>query len=383
MLLIDIAIRKKAQRIAVVTDSYPNLEKGAIRDFKLILQKMHRWDDKAWHGTKHKYTFPNGSFIEFFSLDKAASGLGARRDYLYVNEANRIDFKTYNYIAGRTHKAIYIDYNPIEKFWAHTELIDREACDFVTVTYKDNEFLPQAEIDFIEEKFKWAIDSEYWANWVDIFAYGKVGTIVEGTLYASSFRRKKHVGLTNIGTGKLFLAFDFNVNPMTCTLIECERMNDGTDKVKIHAELKVANSDIYSFCQKIKIVFANYLHRIFITGDPAGHNRSVYSQQAMTAYEIIQQELDLPKSVILAPEFHLSHVNYRLLLNLALVKLDITINPECESLLYDLEHVIIGQKSKPVKDRRNDTAMMDLLDGVLYFLQTEYYDQLLLSGRAA
>lgn len=387
MLFIDIALRRERQiqnaktkglksltplRMAVVTDSYPNLEKGAIRDFKKIMQALNRWSLGKWHDTKHRYTFPNGTFIEFFSLDKDTSGLGARRDYLYVNEANRVDFKTYNFIAGRTHKAIYIDFNPLERFWVHTELVEREACDFTTVTYKDNEFLPQAEIDFIEEKFEWAKDSEYWYNWVQIFAYGKTGTIVEGTLYATSFSRRKHVGKTEMDFGKLFLAFDFNVNPMTCTLIESQRLKDGTDQVQIHAELEVPNSDLYNFCKKIKIAFAPYLHRIFITGDPAGYNRSVQSRGLLNSYEIIQQELDLPSSVLLAPESHLTHLAYRQLLNLALAKLDITISPDCESLIYDLEHITIGKNHKPIKHKRDDTGM-DLLDGVLYFIQTEYH----------
>lgn len=387
MLLIDIVCRREREIVAarlrgevppaptsvgVVTDSYPNLEKGAIRDFKKIMVALGRWNYGKWHDTKHRFTFANGSIIEFFSLDKSTSGLGARRDYLYVNEANRIDFKTYNFIAGRTHQGIYIDFNPLQRFWAHKELIERGVCDFITVTYKDNEHLPQAEIDFIEEKFEFAKDSEYWANWIRVFAFGEIGTVVEGTLYASSFSRRRHVRNTEMSFGKLFLSFDFNVNPMTCTLIESQRLDDGRDQIKIHAELEVPESDLFNFCRKIKTVFQPFLHRIFITGDPAGYNRSVQSRGLLNSYEIIQTELNLPNSVILAAPSHLTHVAYRQLLNLAFEKIEITISPECESLIYDLEHITIDKNNKPIKHKREDTGM-DLLDGLLYFIQAEYH----------
>jgi len=120
--------------ISIVSESIPHLRRGAMRDFIKILQETGEYVDAYWNRSTLTYTFANGSFIEFFSADQSDKLRGARRDVLFVNEANNVDWQAYHQMAIRTRKFIYIDYNPSAEFWAHTELQNSEDSDFLILT---------------------------------------------------------------------------------------------------------------------------------------------------------------------------------------------------------------------------------------------------------
>src|SRR5438477_12148577 len=43
---------------SIVSETFPHLKRGAIRDFKNILSSHGYWDDKRWNATDCIYTFP-------------------------------------------------------------------------------------------------------------------------------------------------------------------------------------------------------------------------------------------------------------------------------------------------------------------------------------
>ena len=89
--LIAMAQTDKNQTLtSVVAESIPHLKRGAIRDFKNILQTHRYWKDANWNATDSIYTFETGSRIEFFSSDNGDKLRGARRDRLFINEANNV-----------------------------------------------------------------------------------------------------------------------------------------------------------------------------------------------------------------------------------------------------------------------------------------------------
>ena len=65
---------------SVIAESIPHLKRGAIRDFKKIMQGHGYWKDSLWNKTDSIYTFETGSQIEFFSADNADKLRGGRRD---------------------------------------------------------------------------------------------------------------------------------------------------------------------------------------------------------------------------------------------------------------------------------------------------------------
>jgi phage terminase large subunit len=128
---IDYAIKHAGTETSIVSESIPHLKRGAIRDFKKIMMSTNRWIDEHWNATDFKYTFANNSFIEFFSADNASKLRGARRDRLYINECNNIDFNSFTELAMRTKQSIILDWNPSNEFWFHTELQGQDNVDFI------------------------------------------------------------------------------------------------------------------------------------------------------------------------------------------------------------------------------------------------------------
>ena len=174
--LIHIAAKAKTE-ISVVSESIPHLRRGAMKDFGKVMQWTNRWRDEGWNKTLLTYTFANGSTIEFFSADQEAKLRGARRQVLYINEANNIEFEAYHQLAIRTSEAIYIDFNPVSEFWAHTEVLKEPDSELVVLTYRDNEALPATIRDDIEAAQVKAATSTYWANWWKVYGLGEVGSL--------------------------------------------------------------------------------------------------------------------------------------------------------------------------------------------------------------
>lgn len=135
----------------VVSESYPHLEKGAMLDFQNIMKDRGYWKESQWHGTKHAYTFANGNKLEFTSVDYSKAH-GPRRDVLFVNEANNLDYKTVDQLMARTREVVWLDWNPSEEFWFYTDLLPARPndIDFITLTYLDNEALDAVMIQEIE-----------------------------------------------------------------------------------------------------------------------------------------------------------------------------------------------------------------------------------------
>ena len=152
LILIDIAQSHKDKTISIVSESFPHLRRGAIKDFLEIMEGHGYYKDDLWSKTDFTYRFETGSKIEFFSADSPDKVRGPRRDILFINEANNISFDTYTQLAIRTDGDIYLDYNPVSEFWVNTEILNKQENDYIIVTYKDNEALSKTIVDEIESR---------------------------------------------------------------------------------------------------------------------------------------------------------------------------------------------------------------------------------------
>lgn len=166
---------------SVVTDTMPNLRRGAIRDFLKICHETNVISSADWNKSTSTMTLPNGSIIEFFSTDMTGA-LGARRDRLFVNEANRISWETFSQLETRTKQKVTIDFNPVNEFWAHTQLLqDKEfakVVDFAKLTYLHNESLDRAVVEAIERR-----RGDGTNNWWRVYGLGEIGSL-EGNIYS-------------------------------------------------------------------------------------------------------------------------------------------------------------------------------------------------------
>jgi phage terminase large subunit len=176
LILIDIAQSSPKRRlISVVGESVPFLKRGALRDFLNIMKEHNYYKEENWNRTDFIYTFETGTVIEFFSADNPGKVRGPRRDILFINECNHVPYESYTQLAIRTNESIYLDYNPSSSFYVHEELIPNQDPDFLILTYKDNEALPQMIIDELESR---KTNKAFW----QVYGLGQLGE-VEGRIY--------------------------------------------------------------------------------------------------------------------------------------------------------------------------------------------------------
>lgn len=166
----------KAMLTSIVSESVPHLKRGAIRDFLTIMKEHHYFKDDRWNISESTYTFETGSKIEFFSADQPDKLRGARRDRLFINEANNISLDSFEQLEVRTKEFIFIDWNPTNEFWYYTEVKPkRDDVEEITLTYKDNEALSPEIIKSIEQRMNRK-------GWWQVYGLGQLGE-VEGKIY--------------------------------------------------------------------------------------------------------------------------------------------------------------------------------------------------------
>lgn len=183
-IIIDMCARHPGMEVSIVSESIPHLRKGALKDFLKIMKDTGRYVDSNYNRTLLTYTFWTGSYVEFFSADQDDKVRGPRRTHLYVNECNNISFETYHQLAIRTSEVIWLDFNPTHRFWAYQELEDDPDAEWITLTYKDNEGLPDSIVKEIEKAKDRAKDSDYWRNWYNVYGLGMVGSL-QGVVFSN------------------------------------------------------------------------------------------------------------------------------------------------------------------------------------------------------
>jgi phage terminase large subunit len=134
------------------------------------------YKDKLWDKTNHIYTFETGSKIEFFSVDQSEKVRGARRDRLFINEANNVPFMAFEELEVRTKDFIFLDYNPTNEFWLFTDVIPKRTdWEQIILTYKDNEALSPQIVASIEQR-------KNRKDWWQVYGLGQLG-VIEGRIY--------------------------------------------------------------------------------------------------------------------------------------------------------------------------------------------------------
>jgi phage terminase large subunit len=182
--LIQYAIDNPNSEISVVSESIPHIKRGALKDFIKIMRWIGNFNEGNFNQSSLTYRFNKGSYIEFFSADQPDKLRGARRDILFINECNNVNFESFQQLNIRTKKFVYLDFNPTSEFWVHTELKDEADSDFLILTYKDNEALDKSIVEQIEKNREKALTSTYWSNWWRVYGLGEIG-MLEGVIFSN------------------------------------------------------------------------------------------------------------------------------------------------------------------------------------------------------
>jgi phage terminase large subunit len=147
-----------------------------MRDFIDILKRHNKYNEENHNKSNSEYNL-DGNLVEFISVDQPQKIRGRKREFLFINEANELNFEDWQQLVFRTTEKIVIDYNPSDEYhWIYDKVLTREDVEFYKTTYLNNKFLDKSIIDEIERLKE--TDEQYW----QIYGLGEKG-ISKATIF--------------------------------------------------------------------------------------------------------------------------------------------------------------------------------------------------------
>jgi len=164
--------------VSVVRKTLPALKRSVLRDLREIINS----DNFGAKENKSDGFFSfEGRILEYFSVDNFDKVKGAKRDVLYINEANELTFEEFKQLNIRTKYCTMLDLNPDDETgWIPNEIESKRFHEendvkIIVSTFADNLFL---DIETLKEIEKLKSDPEYW----QVFGLGQYATMT-GLVY--------------------------------------------------------------------------------------------------------------------------------------------------------------------------------------------------------
>ena len=219
---------------SILSSELSKMKRTIIRDYKKICKDWGVIQNESdFNKSESKHEYPNGSYLDFLGADVNDVGKGFRRDILYINEADKMDIDTAVQFISRA-KLTIIDYNPDSLFWGDDYINENN---FITLTFEDNEYLSQSEVDSIldyktkgfqnpnlpfELLFKDEnIKNSYWANKWRVYGLGMVGSL-DGVV----FENWKQIDTIPIDARLIGYGLDFGYTNDPTSIVEVYKWND-------------------------------------------------------------------------------------------------------------------------------------------------------------
>jgi phage terminase large subunit len=221
---------------SIVRKTLPSLKGSVLRDLKDILIKLDMYDSNKWHSVDG-YVEIGSNIIEWFSLDTEEKVRGRKRDVCFINEATEITYDEYVQLSLRTSERMILDFNPsLWQSWLYD--MEKQSDTFYTiVTYLDNPFLPQQQVEEIE-KLR-TRDPQIWR----VFGLGQKGIPTRVVFSHQQIYDELPQGAKLLGYG---IDIGFN-DPNTLVKV----YKDG-DSIYCEELLYLRNTTISDFIYKIK-----------------------------------------------------------------------------------------------------------------------------------
>ncbi len=343
---------------------YPNYKDG--KDVWTIIKRtLHDLIAKKDEQLR-QLTLVTGGVLDMWSLEDPDAGRGFKYHRAIIDEAEKARHLKQGW--EQTIRATLVDYSGDAWFMStpkfgntyfKTDLFTNELkfdnWKSWRFTSYDNPFLPPNELDEIKATLDPLVfRCEFLAEDVDI----------TDNPFAWAFDKEKHIAKDlslPIWSGNkdhyLYLSFDFNKNPITCAVIQHIDMC-----IYVIKQYKLANSDIYQLCARIRIEFKGFL--ILVTGDATGQSGSAMVKDNLNYYKIIQRQLGLNTQQFKLPTINPKIEENQVLVNSILAKYPVQIHPiQADALIFDLQNVSILSDGSMKKGDRNDPKQQsDALD---------------------
>lgn len=141
--------------IDVVRESMPVLRRSAMKDFLEWMKRKDLYSESRHDKTNEVVGLPSQggmTTIRFYGADEEQKLQGPERDIAWINEANEVSSGVFRDIRRRTRRSLVMDYNPSHgsTHWIDQEVVDSPRSVVIRSTYRDNPFLPGAQVKDIE-----------------------------------------------------------------------------------------------------------------------------------------------------------------------------------------------------------------------------------------
>ena len=376
-------------RWAIVRDTLPTLKRNTIPSFNKIAPSNFV---KSYNQDTQTVTFKNGSQIIFFAEnyddDKELNrwkGLEVNGFLLEEgNEEQEVSFykaieRAGSHIPPHPHRKpkplVLITCNPSQN-WVKKLFYDRWKDGtlppdwlYVPATIMDNPAI--------------TVDNDYMDSLknmppllYDLYVNGNWDVNMNEHPWLYAMDENIHVQPVQVlETFPIYLSFDFNANPMSCTVWQRSPNIAGSGSFLNCIDEFGGHMKIDELCQRIRSSYPT--HIMYVTGDRSGQNEDVGRNQ--TAYQMIQSLLQLSSAQMNLNSANLTHFDSRVLCNMMFTKYPILIDPCCKKLIEDCRKAKVdinhATGSQLLKDRKDN--QMDYFDSMRYMFQTYYNDYIM------
>lgn len=239
-------------KIGIFRKTFPALRASCMADFFEILHREGIYNEAHHNRRLNEYAL-YGNLVQFSSIDMSQKVRGAKRDVLFVNEANEITLEDFRQLILRTTNRVILDYNPSDEFhWIYDEVIPRDDAEFFQTTYLDNPFLEPELIEEIERLKD--VDENYWR----VFGLGE-----RGVSQATIFTHWKEVDALPSGYRLMNVGIDFGYTNDPTAIIKVYTDGHGFAVEEIAYATKLTNYDIAG------VLKDNDIHRELCVADSA------------------------------------------------------------------------------------------------------------------
>jgi phage terminase large subunit len=265
LLIINHCSSNPDKEVFIVSAELTKMRNTVIKDFVKLMKATWIYDEsKFLAGTL--YRFPNNSFIKFIGLDKEDVGKGLRCDIVYFNEVNKCDQESYEQMASRA-KRVIMDYNPDAEFFVDTDVITDKDCDFLQLTFEDNELLDINErnsiLKYKEKGYNedGTIKNKYFANKWQVYGLGNIGNLI-----GAVFENWKEGQLIPFGAEFICYALDWGFTNDQTGLISVHRWNGELYAKELIYETRLTNTLLANKMRELKV--DEYAEIIADSADP-------------------------------------------------------------------------------------------------------------------
>lgn len=310
-----------------------------------------------------------GGIIDFWSMDDPNSGRGRKYHIAIMDEFAKA--KNNKEAWQETIRPTLTDFKgdawfmstPKGKnnYFYQLELKMKDQLDwsFFKFTTYDNPHIDPLEVDSARNQLdQITFDQEYMAEDVDL----------NDRPFLYAFNREQHVTKERYTPNphlNLIISFDFNKDPMTCSIGQMLNVR----KLRVFDAMKIENGSTPELCDKIIAKYPDFIFKIDVTGDSTGNNRSPLLIGEVNHYTIIKQKLKLKNDNLKVRTKNADLSASRVVCNSILQNAEVLISEELIEFINDLAFASVDDKGDLIK---TSAQGLHFFDNFRYMLDVSY-----------